>query len=48
MMGYKPTAIPTVTGKTNVSSVEKRIEDLKQARTEAIATHELAWQIMIG
>ena len=48
MMGYEPTAIPTVTGKTNVPLVEKRIEDLKRARTEAIATHELARQIMIG
>ena len=42
MMGYEPTTIPTITDKSNIPLVEKRIEDIKRARTEAIATHELA------
>jgi Integrase zinc binding domain len=46
MMGYHPQAIPTTYERTNVPAAEQRIAQLLQAREEALATHELARQLM--
>ena len=46
MMGYNPRAIPTVALPTNVPAVEERLDNLRQARQEAEAAHELARQRM--
>ena len=46
MMGYNPRAIPTVVPPTNVPAVEERLDNLRQARQEAEAAHELARQRM--
>ena len=46
MMGYNLQAIPTVILPTNVSTVEERLDNLRQAQQEAEAAHELARQQM--
>lgn len=46
MMGYNPRAIPTVTVKSDIPSVEQRMKLLINARDEAAAAHELARQRM--
>src|ERR1700733_10944773 len=46
MMGYKPLALPVTYPKSDVPAAEKRIAALQRARDEALATHELARQLM--
>ena len=46
MMGYRPIALPIAYPKSNVPAVEQRIATLQCARDEALATHELACQLM--
>uniref|UniRef100_A0A0W0GCX0 Putative reverse transcriptase-rnase h-integrase n=1 Tax=Moniliophthora roreri TaxID=221103 RepID=A0A0W0GCX0_MONRR len=41
-MGYHPRPLPTVIGKTNVPSVEKRLSELKRLREETSSMIELA------
>ncbi|ESK81235.1 hypothetical protein Moror_14425, partial [Moniliophthora roreri MCA 2997] len=41
-MGYHPRPLPTVFGKTNVPSVEKRLSELKRLREETSSMIELA------
>jgi len=48
MMGYNPRAIPPIIEKTNVPSVEDRLQTLKRVREEAFALHELARQTMLN
>src|SRR3978361_2372186 len=47
MMGYNPTSIPFITEWTNVPSVDKRLAELQDARSEALAMHELARQTVL-
>ena len=47
MMGYNPTSIPFVAERTNVPSVDKRLAELRDARSEALAMHELARQTVL-
>ena len=46
MMGYEPRALPSVISDTSVPAVESRLKTLSAARNEALATHELAQQVM--
>ena len=45
MMGYEPRAYPPI-GKTFLPALENRLTILDEARKEALAAHETAWQIM--
>jgi Integrase core domain. len=42
LMGYNPKAIPTAFEETRVPAVEQRLQELEQARIEALAAHDLA------
>ena len=46
IMGYKPQALPDITNKTNLPTVEKWLNELTKARDEASAAHELTRQTM--
>ena len=46
MMGYEPHALPTVLSKTSIPIVETYLKSLNAIRNEALATHELACQVM--
>ena len=46
MLGCEPKVIPLPYLKLNIPAAEKRIVLLQKAQDEALATHELAWQIM--
>ena len=46
MMGYEPHALPSVIANTSIPTVESRLKILSAARNEALATHELARQVM--
>ena len=46
MMGYEPQALPSIISTSQLPAVEQRIKELNQARDEALATHELARQVM--
>ena len=46
IMGYNPLAIPQAAKPTQVPSVSQRLRELKGARAEALAAHELARQKM--
>ena len=45
-MGYEPQALPDITNKTDLPTIEKRLNELIKARNEASAAHELARQTM--
>ena len=45
-MGYNPLAIPQAAKPMQVPSVSQRLRELKGARAEALAAHELARQKM--
>ena len=47
MMGYEPKSMPLPYAKTNVPELEQRIILLQRARDEALATHELARQLVV-
>src|SRR6266550_2751797 len=42
MYGSSPIALPLVSEKTDVPTADKRIDDLRRAREEALAAHDLA------
>ena len=44
MMGYEPLAIPRIRKGSDLPAVEERIDQLRKAREEALALHELARQ----
>ena len=46
MMGYEPITLPIAYPKSNFPAAEQRIAALQRARDEALATHELARQLM--
>ena len=46
IMGYEPQALPDITNKTDLPTVEKRLDELIKARNEASAAHKLARQTM--
>jgi hypothetical protein len=46
MMGSHPRVIPLAYSKTDVPAAEQRIAQLQKARDEALASHELARQVM--
>ena len=46
IMGYEPQALPNITNKTDLPTVEKWLNELVRARNEASAAHELARQTM--
>ena len=46
MMGYEPRALPSVISDTSIPTVESRLKTLSAAPNEALATHELARQVM--
>ena len=46
IMEYEPQALPDITNKTNLPTVEKQLDKLVKARNEASAAHELARQTM--
>ena len=46
IMGYKPQALPDITNKTNLPTVEKWLNELTKTRDKASAAHELARQTM--
>ena len=46
MMGYEPQALPMVAKRSHLPAVEQRFADLQRARDEALASHELARQVM--
>ena len=46
IMGYEPQALPDITNKTDLPTIEKRLDSLIKARDEASAAHELARQTM--
>ena len=46
MYGTQPKGIPTIMEETNIESTEQRIEQLDQARKEAIAAHKTAMERM--
>ena len=46
IMGYKPQALPDITNKTDLPTVEKRLDELVKARDKASTAHELARQTM--
>ena len=46
MMGYEPRALPSVIADTSIPTVESCLKTLSAARNEALATHELARQVM--
>ena len=45
-MGYEPQALPDITNKTDLPTIEKHLNELVKARDEASAAHELARQTM--
>ena len=45
ILGYEPRAYPPI-GKTFLPALEKRLEQLSAARSEALAAHERAQQVM--
>ena len=45
-MGYEPQALPNITNKIDLHTVEKQLDELIKARNEASAAHELARQTM--
>lgn len=46
-MGYKPKAIPSANTETQAPALTIRLCDLVRRRAEALAAHELAWQLMV-
>ena len=42
IMGYEPQALPNISNKTDLPTVEKQLNELIKARDEASAAHELA------
>ena len=46
IMGYEPQALPNITNKTNLPTVEKWLNKLIKARDKASAAHELTRQTM--
>ena len=46
MMGYKPCALSTVLPETQLPTIETHLQQLSAAHDEALATHELARQVM--
>jgi hypothetical protein len=46
MMSYEPLALPVAHSKSDVLAAEKRIAALQHAWDKALATHELAQQLM--
>ena len=46
MMGYEPCALPSLISDSSIPAVESRLKSLVAARDEALATHELARQVM--
>jgi len=46
MMAYKPRALPSIITNSSIPAVESRLKFLKAARDEALASHELAQQVM--
>ena len=46
MMGYEPHALPFIIQNSTVPAVETRLKNLTTAQNEALAAHELAWQVM--
>ena len=48
MMGYEPQALPDITNKTDLPTIEKCLNKLVKARDKASAAHELARLIMKG
>ena len=46
IMGYEPQALPNITNRTDLPTVEKQLDELTKARDEATAAHELARQTM--
>src|ERR1700733_990203 len=46
MKGYEPLALPIAYPKSDIPTAKKRIAALQHARDEALATHELARQLM--
>jgi hypothetical protein len=46
MMDFEPRPLPTVIANTNLPAVESRLKALSAARDEALATHELACQVI--
>uniref|UniRef100_A0A0W0FI80 RNA-directed DNA polymerase n=1 Tax=Moniliophthora roreri TaxID=221103 RepID=A0A0W0FI80_MONRR len=47
MMGYHPRPLPTVFERTNIPSIEERLQELKRVREETTSLLELARQHMI-
>ena len=45
-MGYKPHALPSIIQNFTIPTVETRLKNLTAAQNEALAAHELAWQVM--
>ena len=48
MMGYEPCALPTVISETSIPAMEDCLKTLNAARDEALASHELARQVMLS
>ena len=46
MMGYKPHALSSVIPNSAISAVKTRLKNLTVTQNEALAAHELAWQVM--
>ena len=46
MIGYKPRTLPSVIFDTTIPAIESCLKTLSAARNEALATHELAQQVM--
>ena len=40
-MGYKPQALPNISNKSDLPTIEKQLNDLVEVRDEAAATYEL-------
>ena len=48
MIGYEPHALPLVLPKTSIPAMETHLKFLNTARDEALASHELAHQVMFS
>ena len=46
MMGYEPHALPSLISDSSISAVESHLKSFIAARDEALATHELARQVL--
>ena len=46
MMGYEPHTLPSVIQSSAIPAVETKLKNLTAAQNEALAAHELAWQVM--